>query len=554
MPPGGKGTMILSSSIRFRTLLLGIAATAVLSAPARPQVLAPPRALRVQISVNHPNLVYREGDTLRVSVTANKNCYLRLMYCEASGKDVVIFPNYQDMDDKVQGGVEYVIPTKFQITQPLGSEALHAFVSSEKFSTLDGLDRGDGLIVLKEPIERVLTKLRSGGIFGEYAEQRLEIITRAKEVAASEAPQIKPPWIELVQPGPSDFLVDQRDTVTIEGLVTGDDLVTPVLINGKPVQTEKISSGLQFSLSVGLVVGENTFEVVARNAHHQTTTKSLVVKRAENRFAGKRWAVVIGISEYKHPEIHDLKYAHRDAEAFYEFLKSANGGAFADDHTLLLTDAKATKANVRSAVFDFLKQTSEEDLVMIYFSGHGLSRGKGYSYFVTHDSDPYRMEETAFDMEDIQAALRKTIQAERVVIFADACYSGAINDYVKGTRTTQLEENLINRYLSEMAKAKPGIVSVTSCAENEVSGEAWLFWEHGVFTFVLISGLGGKITDTEGRVKTFESADADGDGIVTVSELTQYVTKYVPGYTKNKQNPQVSKSNFDPNTPLSVIR
>jgi len=42
-------------------------------------------------------------------------------------------------------------------------------------------------------------------------------------------------------------------------------------------------------------------------------------------------------------------------------------------------------------------------------------------------------------MEDIQVALRKTIQAERVVIFADACYSGAVNDYVKGTRTTQLE-------------------------------------------------------------------------------------------------------------------
>jgi hypothetical protein len=32
------------------------------------------------------------------------------------------------------------------------------------------------------------------------------------------------------------------------------------------------------------------------------------------------------------------------------------------------------------------------------------------------------------------------------------------------------------------------------------------------------------------------------------------VTKYVPGYTKNQQNPQVSKSKFDPNMPLSVVR
>jgi hypothetical protein len=75
-----------------------------------------------------------------------------------------------------------------------------------------------------------------------------------------------------------------------------------------------------------------------------------------------------------------------------------------------------------------------------------------------------------------------------------------------------------------------------------------------IFTFVLVSGLGGKVTDSEGRVKFFESADANGDGIVTVGELTQYVTKYVPGYTKNQQNPQVSKSTFDPNMPLSVVR
>jgi hypothetical protein len=76
----------------------------------------------------------------------------------------------------------------------------------------------------------------------------------------------------------------------------------------------------------------------------------------------------------------------------------------------------------------------------------------------------------------------------------------------------------------------------------------------GIFTFVVVSGLGEKVTDSEGRVKSFESADANGDGIVTVGELTQYVVKYDPGYTKNQQVHQVSRSNFDPRMPLSVIR
>lgn len=541
---------------RFLPLLLVPALSALgasLQEPQRPSADGP---LRIQLAVNHPQLIYDEGDTLRVSVTTNKNCYLRLVYSEANGRDIIIFPNYQNRDDQVKGEVEYVLPTVFQITTPLGKEVLHAFVSSEKFCTFEGVDRGDGLFILKEPIEDVVRKLRAGSIFGEYAEQKLQITTRAKNaLEPTEAlPQGSPPQIEFSKPGPSEFTIEQADSVLIEGDVKGEEIVPPVMINGTIARVEKVHIGLRFRLYVKLKPGENRFEVVARDRRGHIATKPLVVKREEHRFAGQRWAVVIGISKYSHPDIPNLRYAHRDAQAFYDFLKSPNGGAFPDDHLLVLTNDKATRANVQTAIFDFLKQTRKEDLVMIFFSGHGLSRGRGYSYFVTYDTNPNQIEQTAFNMEEIRTALRKSIHAERVAIFADACYSGAVNDYIKGTRSTRVEENLINRYLVEMGKTKPGIISFTSCAENEISGEAWLFWEHGIFTFVLISGLGGKVTDTEGRVKSFESADTNQDGIVTVGELSQYVTKYVPGYTKNKQNPQVSKSNFDPNTPLSVIR
>jgi uncharacterized caspase-like protein len=488
-------------------------------------------------------------------VTANKNCYLRLIYSDANGHDVIIFPNYQHRDDQVTGGVQYGVPTKFQVTPPFGKEMLHAFVSSEKFSAFEGTNRGDGLFVLSEPLSDVMKKLRAGSIFGEYAEQMLTITTQARANLPTEVivPQKIVPQIKFTKPGPSEFAVTQSDSVVIEGEVEGKDLLPPVTINGLAVNTRPVQTGLSFRIKVGLQPGENRFEVATKDTDGQPTSKLLIVKREELKFAGQRWAVVFGISKYQNPGIPNLRYAHRDAEAFYEFLKSPNGGAFPDDHLMILTNEKATKSAIENAVFDFLKQTKKEDLVMIFFSGHGLSRGKGYSYFVTHDTDPMRIEETAFNMEEVRRALRTSIRAERVMIFADACYSGAVNDYIKGTRGIA-EDNLINRYLVEMAKVKPGIVSITSCAENEVSNEAWLYWEHGIFTFVLVSGLGGKITDTGGKVKSFESADVNQDGIVTVGELSEYVSKYVSGYTKNKQNPQVSKSNFDPNTPLSVVR
>jgi hypothetical protein len=538
------------------SLLIVVTAAASAGVPQDSLIALPKEPLKVQVAVNHPQLTYHEGDTLRIAVTTNKGCYLRLIYSEANGRDVIIFPNYQNRDDRVSGGVRYSIPTMFQITAPFGKETLHAFVSSEKFSTSEVTDRGDGLFTLKDSLEEAVRKLRAGSIFGEYAEEKVEITTSpmgslAPGLAASQA---EPPRIEFSKPGPTEFAVEQGDSVLVEGQVSGEGLVPRVTINGRFTEVDSVGGVLHFRLRVGLSPGENRFEVLSRTASGQVVSKTIVINREESKFAGQRWAVVVGISDYAHPDIPDLKYAHRDAQVFYDFLRSPNGGAFPDDHILLLTNSQATLANVRSAMFDFLRQTRKEDLAMIYFSGHGLSKGKGYSYFVVHDSDPSRIEETAFNVEEIQTALQKSIKAERVVLFADACHSGAINAYMKRTRSTQVEENLINRYLVEMAKAKPGMLSITSCGEKEVSSEAWLFWEHGIFTFVLVSGLGGKVTDSEGKVKSFESADANGDGIVTVGELTQYVTKYVPGYTKNQQNPQVSKSDFDPHMPLSVVR
>ncbi|MCP4688113.1 MAG: caspase family protein, partial [Desulfobacterales bacterium] len=99
-------------------------------------------------------------------------------------------------------------------------------------------------------------------------------------------------------------------------------------------------------------------------------------RRAVDREIG-RWAVVVGISDYKYDNhrnpkgVPDLRFAHRDAKAFADFLLSPSGGAFAPDHVLLLTDGRATVKEVRKAIGGFLARSLERDLVIIYFSGHG---------------------------------------------------------------------------------------------------------------------------------------------------------------------------------------
>jgi uncharacterized caspase-like protein len=130
-----------------------------------------------------------------------------------------------------------------------------------------------------------------------------------------------------------------------------------------------------------------------------------------------RWAVVVGISCYKHERL-NLKYADRDAEEFCQLLCTASGGGFDRDHIRLLLNDQATQGEVRRALRTFLKRPAREDLVLIYLACHGAPDPDRLDnvYLLTHDTDPDDISSTALPMREIDASLRETLIAERVVI------------------------------------------------------------------------------------------------------------------------------------------
>ena len=68
-----------------------------------------------------------------------------------------------------------------------------------------------------------------------------------------------------------------------------------------------------------------------------------------SRGVTQRWAVIIGISEYKDPQIPSLRYASVDAKSFYDWLITPKGGGFAPANVKLLSDREATNANIKMA-------------------------------------------------------------------------------------------------------------------------------------------------------------------------------------------------------------
>ncbi|MFA6456958.1 MAG: caspase family protein [Bacteroidota bacterium] len=255
----------------------------------------------------------------------------------------------------------------------------------------------------------------------------------------------------------------------------------------------------------------------------------------------QRWAVVVGVSEYGNPAIKNLAYADRDAKAFAEFLKSAAGGGFEEERVKILLNKDATLTNIKQALFNFLRQTVDKDLVVIYFAGHGAPEpaNPNNNYLLCYDTDPNSLETSAFPMWDVNTALTRYIPSKRVVVFTDACHSGGISSDIATRGMSTTDGNLINQYLSDLSKTKEGIIVFTASQAGEVSQELEKFG-HGVFTYFLLEGMKGE-------------ADFNNDYTVTVGELMDYVEEKVKRQTNGNQHPTRNQGTYDKDLTISLI-
>lgn len=312
------------------------------------------------------------------------------------------------------------------------------------------------------------------------------------------------------------------------------------------LRTEKIalSAGLnQIQLAVNGRNGERirkTINITRRTLGAPTSiTQDKPLKNTSGQ--PQRWAVIVGVSEYGNPAIKNLAYADRDAKSFAEFIKTSAGGGFEEDRVKVLLNKEATLQNVKTALFNFLRQTVDKDLVVIYFAGHGAPEpaNPNNNYLLCYDTDPRSLETTAFPMWDINTALTRYIPSKRVVVFTDACHSGGISSDIATRGMSATEGNLINQYLSDLSKTKEGIIVFTASQAGEVSQELEKFG-HGVFTHFLLQGMKGE-------------ADFNNDYTVTIGELMDFVEEKVKRQTNGNQHPTRNQGTYDKDLTISLI-
>lgn len=249
------------------------------------------------------------------------------------------------------------------------------------------------------------------------------------------------------------------------------------------------------------------------------------VKRPISPIGGtaKVWAVIIGVAAYNHMPV--LRYTDDDAYRIHSFLKSPEGGAVPDEQLEILIDDAATYENIKASMERIYGQAGPNDMVLLYFSGHGL-RGS----FLPIDFDGFN---NKLPHEEI-TTIFKNSRAKYKLCIADACHSGSLLAMRSGSA-----QSIITSFYEKLAEANGGTALLLSSKSEETSLESSGL-RQGVFSHFLIRGLKGE-------------ADTNADNMVSVQELFDYVYSNVRSYTGNRQSP-VILGDYDQKMPVAMKR
>lgn len=91
--------------------------------------------LEVWTNKGAENLIFTEGDRMKIYLRANKECYIRIVYHLSDGTKVLLMDNYflnSNLLNKV-----FEIPYEFECSPPFGVEVLQVNAQSQTFQILD---------------------------------------------------------------------------------------------------------------------------------------------------------------------------------------------------------------------------------------------------------------------------------------------------------------------------------------------------------------------------------------------------------------------------------
>lgn len=218
--------------------------------------------------------------------------------------------------------------------------------------------------------------------------------------------------------------------------------------------------------------------------------------------ADNRFALVVGSSRYDDPGLAQLVAPGNDVPALAAVLADPAIGGFA---VTTLLDRPA--AEVGEAIELFFGDRKQDDLLLLYFTGHGIKDASGQLYFAMTNTKRKALRTTAVPAQLVNEVMASSGSKKQLLIL-DCCHSGAFARGMvhKSDGSVGLEDIFQGRAVLTASNALQ-----YSFEGDDVAGQG----KRSIFTHYLVQGLQSG------------EADQDRDGRITLDELFDYVSQRV---------------------------
>ena len=200
----------------------------------------------------------------------------------------------------------------------------------------------------------------------------------------------------------------------------------------------------------------------------------------------KKLALLIGVSEYQ-DGLPAIPTAVNDVRNMQRVLENPQIAGFDEVKPLL----EPSFEQIRVGIHNLFAKRHKDDLILLFFSGHGITDKFGNLYLATPQTSGDAFQATAVSASYIQERMRYSDCRKQLVIL-DCCYSGA---FAQGWQP----------------KLNCDIALLASSSPSQASYEAE---KTGIYTRYLVEGMEG-------------AADTDNNGEVLIRELHSYAKEKV---------------------------
>jgi len=329
---------------------------------------------------------------------------------------------------------------------------------------------------------------------------------------------VKPPTLKIISPSATATYDLNKITIRYEAKKSdGSNAEIIIAIDGAPLNTNtkgvrRASDEIEIPLPTKEGIRNIALTAVdtKNDLHSATQYLSLTFKGETSKPVLRTLAV--GVGKYsKDKNINELPYAAKDAIDFANTIKGISTKEYREiEEPVVLTDEKATAYAIRTA-FNNLSQNAQEDVVILYFSGHG-EQAFNETYYLSYEAEANNLLSSTVNFKEIDVAVNLLVNEFRckVIVFMDACHAGALGN----TKSTFQSVRYVN----------PNAVIYSSCTASQKSLESKIR-PNSVFTAALLDALNGKAKDK--------------DLHITTSEVYNYIKNAVHEETNGAQTPTI---------------